>query len=206
MGLFDRIAEKIKSHDPAEHRTEETSSPQTPWTGGELVLAPSSHTAEECFYGDGEYRIAFRVNDSFKPAKSHAGEVEMPHTYAPHDEYGVEGAYPYLAVQCDDAVYGAVEAYKEGGTVPGALELTPLSGTLAGFHDAAERVKFYFRAKIEYYGSLMYFYGMDLCGGTLENQGLCMVYPKVLAGTEAERRLMSVLDEAAETCTEERMA
>lgn len=194
MGLFDRIAEKFKSHDPAEHRTEETSSPQTPWSGGELVLAPSSHAAEEYFYGEVEYRISFRVNDAFKPAKSHAGEVEMLHTYAPYDEYGEEGAYPCLAVQCDDAVYGAVEAYKEGGTVPGALELTPLSGT------------FYFRAKTEYYGSLMYFYGMDLCGGTLENQGLCMVYPKELAGTEAERGLMALLDEAAESFTEERLA
>lgn len=194
MGLFDRIAEKFKSHDPAEHRAEEDAPFRSAWTGGELVLAPSSHTAEECFYGDGEYRIAFRVNDSFKPAKSHAGEVEMPHTYAPYDEYGEEGTYPYLAVQCDDAVYGAVEAYKEGGTVPGALELTPMSGT------------FYFRAKIEYYGSLMYFYGMDLCGETLENQGLCMVYPKELAGTETERRLMSVLDEVAESYREERKA
>ena len=52
----------------------------------------------------------------------------------------------------------------------------------------------------------MYFYGMDLCGGTLENQGLCMVYPKAMAGTEAERKLEAVLDKAAESWAEEREA
>ena len=118
--------------------------------------------------------------------------VEMLHTYAPDSEYGVEGACPSLAVQCDDEVYCAVEAYKETGAVPEALALTPLSGPC------------YFKARIEYYGNLMYFYGMDLCGGTLEHHGLCMVYPKALAGTEAEGKLTAVLDEAAESWSEER--
>lgn len=186
MGLFDRFAEKRKSQDLPEAGNHK---------GWEILLAPSSHLAEEVFYGeDSEYRISFRVNDAFRPAKSHAGEVEMLHTYAPDSEYGEEGACPSLAVQCDDEVYCAVEAYKETGTVPEALALTPLSG------------KFYFRARIEYYGNLMYFYGMDLCGGTLENQGLCMVYPKAMAGTEAERKLEAVLDKAAESWAEEREA
>ncbi|WP_297870700.1 hypothetical protein [uncultured Oscillibacter sp.] len=186
MGLFDRFAEKRKSQDLPEAGNHK---------GWEILLAPSSHLAEEVFYGeDGEYRVSFRVNDAFRPAKSHAGEVEMLHTYAPDSEYGEEGACPSLAVQCDDEVYCAVEAYKETGTVPEALALTPLSGP------------FYFKARIEYYGNLMYFYGMDLCGGTLEHHGLCMVYPKALAGTEAEGKLTAVLDEAAESWSEEREA
>lgn len=166
---------------------------------GLIILAPSSHTVEDEIYGEetdeGEYivyRISFKVNDSFKEAKSHAGEVEMLNTYAPASEYGEEGTYPYLAIQIDDAVYMAVEEFKEKGTFTGAMEITPLSG------------KFHFKARMEYYGYIMYFYGMDRCDGVWENNGLCMVYPKAYAGTENERKLMQVLDEAAESYCEEK--
>jgi len=158
-----------------------------------IVLAPSSHTVEDEFYGadDIEYRISFTVNDAFKEAKSHAGEVNMLNTYTPANEYGKEGTYPYLAIQIDNNVYNAVEEFKETGTFTGAIDLTTLSG------------KFYFKAKMEYYNYFMYFYGMDLCSGSLENYGLCIVYPKVYAGTENERKLMHVLDEAAESYHED---
>lgn len=158
-----------------------------------IVLASSSHTVEDVVYGDGDskYRISFKVNDAFKEANSHAGEVEMLNTYAPEDEYGEEGTYPYLAIQIDDDVYSAVEEFKANGTVTGALDMTKLSG------------KFYFKAKIKYYDYIMYFYGMDRCDGYWENSGLCMVYPRAYAGTENETKLMKVLDEAAESYCEE---
>ena len=165
--------------------------------GKSIVLAPSFHMAEDEIYGDETdnggnevYRISFKVNDSFKEAKSHTGEVEMLHTYAPESEYGEEGTYPYLAIQLDDSVYMAVEEFKESGTFTSAMELTPLSG------------KFYFKAKIEYYGYIMYFYGLDRCDGVWENNGLCMVYPKTYVGTEIEKKLMQILDEAAESYSE----
>ena len=164
-----------------------------------IVPAPDSHILEDVIYGyeteNGDYipyRISFKVNDAFKEAKSHAGEVEMLNTYAPESEYGEEGSYPYLAIQLDDTVYMAVEEFKEKGTFTGAMEITPLSG------------KFYFKAKVEYYGYIMYFYGLDRCEGSWENNGLCMVYPKEYAGTENEIRLMQILDEAAESYHEER--
>lgn len=190
MEVFDRIAKKFKNLSPAEKQARKAE----PLPEGEIVLASSSHIAEEVFYGDGEYRTTFRVNDAFKSAKSHAGEVDMLHTYAPDTEYGEEGMYPCLAVLSDDVVYTAVEEFKETGIVKGVLEYTPLSGT------------FYFKARIRYYEHLMYFYGMDCCEGYFENQGLCLIYPKTLVGTETERRLMAVLDEAAESYREERKA
>lgn len=164
-----------------------------------IVPAPASHIVEDVVYGDEtedgdyiSYRISFKVNDAFKEANSHAGEVEMLNTYAPESEYGREGTFPYLAIQFDDTVYMAVEEFKEKGTFTGAMEITPLSG------------KFYFKAKVEYYGYIMYFYGLDRCEGSWENNGLCMVYPKEYAGTENEIRLMQILDEAAESYQEER--
>lgn len=162
----------------------------------DIVLASSFHTVEEEEYGDDDsrYLISFQVNDVFKEAKSHAGEVEMLNTYAPTDEYGKEGSFPYLAIQLDDEVYSAVEEFKEKGTFTGAIEITTLSG------------KFYFKAKMEYSEYMMYFYGMDRCDGFWENNGLCMVYPRAYVGTENERKLMKVLDEAAESYREERIA
>lgn len=160
----------------------------------DIVLAPSSHTVEDEVYGDDDskYLISFKVNDAFKEAKSHAGEVEMLNTYAPIDEYGEEGTFPYLAIQLDDEVYNAVEEFKEKGTFTGAIEITTLSK------------KFYFKAKMEYYEYMMYFYGMDRCDGFWKNNGLCIVYPKVCVGTENEIKLMNVLDEVAESYREER--
>lgn len=160
----------------------------------DIILSSSFHIAENEISGedDGKYRISFRVNDAFKEVKSHAFEVEMLHTYAPADEYGREGGLPYLAMLMDDKVYYAVEEFKETGTFSGAMELTPLSG------------RFYFKAKMEYYGDIMYFYGLDRCDGFWENNGLCMVYQKAYLGTEQEKKLMQVLDEAAGSYQEER--
>ncbi len=182
MGLFQKITKIIHTPEQEEHKLED------------IVLAPSSHTVEDEMYEDEDvkYRISFQVNDVFKEAKSHAGEVDMLSTYAPEDEYGTEGAVPYLAVQMDDEVYCAVEEFKENGTFTGAMEITPLSGN------------FYFKGKMEYYGDIMYFYGMDRFGGSWENNGLCLVYPKGYAGTENEQKLMRVLDEAAESYREEK--
>lgn len=162
----------------------------------EIVLASSSHTVEEDEYGeeDSEYLTSFQINDAFKEARSHAGEVEMLHTYAPSKEYGEEGTYPYLAVHLDNPVYKTVEEFKEKGTFPGAIELTKLSG------------KFYFKAKMEYCQHMMYFYGLDRLDGFWENNGLCMVYQKEYVGTENEKKLMSVLDEVAESYKEEKKA
>ncbi|MCM1326496.1 MAG: hypothetical protein NC094_04700 [Bacteroidales bacterium] len=162
----------------------------------DIVPAQTSHEVEDESYGDNDskYKISFRLNDAFKEAKSHAGEVEMLNTYAPAKEYGEEGALPYVAIMCDDSVYTAVEEFKEKGIVEKAIELTPLSG------------RFYFKAKIEYYGDIMYFYGLDRCGGFWENNGLCMIYPKAYMGTENEAKLMKILDEAAESYQEEKIA
>lgn len=182
MGLFQKIAKMIHTPDQEEHKLED------------IVLASSSHIVEDEIYGDedSKYLISFQVNDAFKEAKSHAGEADMLSTYAPEEEYGTEGAVPYLAVQMDDEVYCAVEEFKEKGTFTGAMEITPLSGN------------FYFKGKMEYYGDIMYFYGLDRSGGFWENNGLCMVYPKEYAGTENEQKLMRVLDEAAESYREEK--
>ena len=161
----------------------------------DIVISSSYHTVEEEEFAedDSVYAISFSINDSFKEAESHAAEVIMLNTYAPDDEYGDEGKIPYVAIQVDDSVYEPVEEFKDTGTFKGAIELTPLSG------------KFYFKAKREYYGNIVYFYGLDRCDGFWQNNGLCMVYPKSYVGTENEVKLMRVLDEVAESYSERRI-
>lgn len=195
MGLFDKIAKIIDLMDMGENNIESIVQNRNMNRQEDIVLLPSSHIVEAEEYGDDDskYRITFRINDAFKEAMSHAGEVMMLNTYALEEEYGEEGKLPYVAIQIDDGVYCSVEEYKESGTFDGAIEITPLSG------------KFYFKAKKEYYGDMMYFYGLDRCDGFWENNGLCIVYPKVYVGTENEVKLMRVLDEVAESYNEEKM-
>lgn len=189
MGFFDKIGDIIKIADKTVNNVEDIVE-----TTENIVIASSYHTVKDDFYGDGDskYIISFQLNDSFKEAQSHAGEVEMLNTYAPFDEYGEEGTYPYVAMQLDDKVYDAVSEFKEKGTFTGGIEIIPLTN------------HFYFKAKMEYYGYMMYFYGLDRCDGSWENNGLCIVYPKKYVGTENERVLMNVLDKAAESYSEER--
>lgn len=196
MELFNKISKIIKAMDTAANNEMHREENNTMAVGEDIVLASSSHIVEDDVYGNGDsvYHVSFQLNDTFKEAKSHAGEIELLNTYSPADEYGQEGTYPYLAIQLDDAVYHAVAEFKKSGTFTGALDITPLEG------------KFYFKAKMNYYQHMMYFYGLDRCDGFWENNGLCIVYPKSYAGTENEIRLMQVLDKAAESYQEKKNA
>jgi hypothetical protein len=62
--------------------------------------------------------------------------------------------------------------------------------------------KFFFKAKKEYYGDMMYFYGFDRCDGFWENNGLCLVYPKSYVGTSDEEELIKMFDELVESYVE----
>ena len=131
----------------------------------------------------------YMVDKAFKPADSHAGEVALLCTYAPHAEYGEEGVRPYIAVLNDDDVYCAVEEYKESNTFDGAISIESVDGI------------FLFKAKREYYEDMMYFYGFELDDEEAywSKAGLCLVYSKEYVGKKEEEKLMQVLDEAAKS-------
>lgn len=159
-----------------------------------ISLASTSRIVEGQMYGgDQLYKVSFCINDSFYEFDSHAGEVEMSYVYSPDEdsvEQQVDENAPYIAILSDGVVYSAVSEYKTKGSFKGSRELTPLSG------------RFLFKAKKEYYDQQMYFYGFDRCDGFWENNGLCLVYPNDLRGTEIEQELMKVLDKAASTYQE----
>ena len=147
-----------------------------------IHLAFQTHTISDEYIG-----YAYDVDRSFKQAKSHAGEVELLCTYAPDKEYGSEGSIPCIALVDDDSVFSAVDEFIESGKVDNAAELTPLTG------------KFIFKAKVEYYGDIMYFYAFVHNSEYRMQAGLCLIYPENYSGTEDEKNLIKVLDAAAES-------
>lgn len=89
-----------------ESATTTEKAPNTRNTMENIVLAPTSRIVEDEVYGDDDsvYTMSFQLNDTFKESNSHAAEAEMLHTYAPTEEYGEEGTYPYVAIQLDNGL------------------------------------------------------------------------------------------------------
>ena len=159
---------------------------------GKVILAPTSHLVEDEFDG---VTISFKLNDSFVHMESHAMEVPIVEVYAPgcdpeYDDID-EATFPSICLLCEDVAYEACESFKETGAVPDALECQALKGI------------FKFRAKLKYdNGLLIYMYGFDMADGAWENTALCVIYPKEYEGTDDEKRLITVLDEAARSYKE----
>lgn len=145
-----------------------------------IVLSGNTHIIKDEYIG-----LEYSIDCSFKEAKSHS-EIELLCTYAPNDEYGSEGDFPYIAIQ-DDTVFCAIDEYRDTGKVESAIELCPLSG------------KFLFKAKCKYYKYMMYFYAFEREHDLFSQAGLCLVYPVDYIGTENEARLIKVLDDSAAT-------
>lgn len=205
MGLFDKLVKGLgefatgvvdgminNSPTLTTYAVNHLKAAQTPATQSErIVLSPSSRIVKHDFLDN---VVSFRLNDAFRPAQSHAGEVSMLFTYAPGKEYGDEGSFPYIAIQEDDVIYNAVSEFEENGKVKNAIEMQALSG------------KFLFKAKKNYYNDIIYFYGFSDDNGFFEKAGLCVVYQKEYVGTDDEKKLMQALDEAAASFEETKTA
>ena len=158
-----------------------------------IILANKTHTVSDEIY---DYNVSFDIDDSFVYAKFNPAEILVLQMY---NWEGSEENFidtPLLAIQEDEGVFCAVEEYLKTGTVKDAVELIPLTG------------KFLFRLKKESEECdgrkyLICFYGYCLGGDPDYCMGICMNYPKEYEGTENERLLLKVLDEAAESYKEE---
>lgn len=144
-----------------------------------------------------DYKITFQINNSFCEVKSHAMEILRVFIYAPgydpeFDESIDESSVPCFTID-EASNYEIIDEYKETGTFTGAMELVPLSG------------KFLFKAKIDHGNSIEYFYAIDACDGGYSNVAFCMTYPKSYKDTDDEKKIMSYLDEIAESYVEERI-
>lgn len=163
-------------------------------TGSRFQLSGTKHWVEETGYcDDAEYVAKFFIDKVFENIDSPACEVEMLNVYAPNKQNVVPGSKPYVGIFLENFAYQAVEEYKRGRTVTGAMDLTPLTG------------RFYFKAKKEYHGDMVYFYGLDRFDGFWQNNALGVVYPRAYVGTSDEIKVMKMLDEVADSYTETRV-
>lgn len=190
--VFDSVKDAVNKSSDKKEEKNSVDSKKDAVNKDAIKLANSKHWVETTEYcdDDKEYQVKFMIDDTFKEADSHAAELVMLNTYSPNSEYGEEGKRPYVGILMDDFVYESVEEFKNSKTVKGAIELSPLNG------------KFFFKAKKEYYGDMMYFYGLDRCDGMWENNGLCLVYQKSYVGTPDEEQLIKMFDELAESYVE----
>ena len=188
-GVIDSVKDVVDGMDnKASKETKDATVNKGVSSGSTFKLANSTHVYEDTDYcDDDEYTIRYTIDDSFEEDDCGAGEVSFMNTYS---QNGKSCDLPYVAVQNDNFIYNAVEAFKEKGSFPGAIDLVPLSG------------KFYFKAKKEYGDNMAYFYGLDRCDGFWVNNGLCIVYPKSYVGTEDEKKAMQVLDVVADSYVE----
>ena len=145
-------------------------------TNDNIVLSGEKHwiSADDSIY---EYEI----DSSFKAAEDHPEEFWVISVYAPDKETWTENDLPNVCILQDEWISYAVQQFKEYGTFQNALEAEPADGS-----------EFLFKAKIEYYGNMMYLYCHEKY-----NICFCINYPMEYVGTEKEEILKWVLDEAA---------
>lgn len=163
-----------------------------------IEISGASHSVEQRFKDlDGNmYRRIFQIDNNFCEFKSTEWAEMLLHLYAPG--YGTkekrmahENSFPRFAMlPCDEEVGKAIREFSSKRKIKGGIELVPLTGI------------FLFKAKKEYHGNMMYFYA----GGVVENVGLCMIYPLSYVGTENEKKLMNILDTAADSYREEKLS
>lgn len=144
------------------------------------------------FHNDEEIEYSFMISGDFVNVKSHAMEIDTAFIYEPEangTNVKVDFNKPYIFTSAgDETVYLLVEEFKETGTVDGLIE-------------KYENRQILFKCKTDYYGQTMVLYGMDR-GTIWENCGIALVYNKDIEGTPLEEKLIKILDEAAETYTE----
>ena len=188
-GVIDSVKDVVDGMDnKVSKETKDDTQSKSVSSGGRFILANSTHVYEGTDYADdAEYTVRYTIDDSFEEDDCGAAEVCFMNTYSADNN---PSNLPYVAVQNDNFFYDAVEAFKEKGTFPGAVDLVPLSG------------KFYFKAKKAYGDNMAYFYGLDRCDGFWINNGLCIVYPKSYVGTEDEIKVMKLLDDVADSYVE----
>ena len=163
-----------------------------------IEISGASHPVEKCFKDlDGNmYRRTFQIDNSFCEFKSTEWAEMLLHLYAPgydtkEKRMAHENSFPRFAMlPCDEEVGKAIREFSSKRKIKGGIELVPLTGI------------FLFKAKKEYHGNMMFFYA----GGIVENVGLCMTYPLSYVGTENEKKLMNILDTAAESYREEKLS
>ena len=162
-----------------------------------IVLNGTTHKAETPYFNKPQcprYLVSFDIDTAFHRyigIKSATHYVYSP-DYDPTKDKGSlkDDMLPAVMILYDEKLERVVNSCIKKGSCKGVTDIVPMNGY------------FDFKAKMEYKGDLMYFYSVNLCAGELSHFLLTVIYPKSYENTENERKLMDLLDMAANTFSE----
>lgn len=140
-----------------------------------------------------DVQSSFELPESFTEFESYA-EPEMCYLYMydSSDAENIDLNKPFICITPENYAYRAVESFLKTGKAEGVSCFEPVSGG-----------KMLFKAKnVDYFGQVVYFYGFARGNEDGDYMGLAMTYCRDVVGTPLEKKLMSILDHAAETYEE----
>lgn len=141
-----------------------------------------------------EYNVSFMLSGDFIEFESNC-EFDPSFQYEPYsdaDYTEYDESLPSIFIGPNNTVYNAAENYIKNGSSVGR-----------DFNKIDSKY-FLFRTKLEYFGQVLYAYAFA-SGTTQEYNMLGLTYNHDIEGTPLERKLISALDEAAETYKETRI-
>lgn len=185
MGLGELISGLIKGNEP--NKTEAPAH-------GELRGEYHWVSFDEYASGGGEeicFRCRMLMDKSFEEFDPGSAEITLSYGL------GAKGLLPedsdiQIMVDCGSHAFRRIKEYREKGTFEGAGEIWRMAG----------RTLFRADCRLTTANKRMYFYALDRCGGFWEDNGICLIYPEELHGTELESRLRTALDIAANSYEE----
>lgn len=166
----------------------------------------SSRCVKETFYdgedADIEIEFSFMLSGDFLTDSTNAGEIDYCAAYEPDsdDDYASEAFdsdKPYFIITnaAENEIYELIEKYKNEGTPSNVYSFERVG-------DLGEKI--YFRATTKLREDVLYFYAIDR-GLLWENNYIGVLYPYAVRGTELEKKLMTIVDEAAHSYNERRI-
>ena len=174
-------------------------------TTDSTLIASGSQPAKEATVFEGIYfdeadgkevqiKYSFSISGDFIETEIAAMEVHNSFLYFPLSDDKVDyEKMPYLIIvnAAENFIYNAIEAYKNNKTIPEALTF-----------EAIDSGKVYYKAKINYFGQILYMYALDR-GFLWKNSYIGVVYNTDVLDTLLEKKLIAAVDQVAATYKEE---
>lgn len=166
-------------------------------------LPKPSRCVSESFYdgedSDIEIEFSFMLSGDFLTDSSGAGEIDYCAVYEPdsdddHASETFDSDKPYFIITnaAENEIYELIEKYKHEGTPSSVYSFERVG-------DLGEKI--YFRATTKLREDVLYFYAIDR-GLLWENNYIGVLYPYAVRGTELEKKLMAIVDEAVHSYNE----
>ena len=136
------------------------------------------------------FQMSYTVSDQFLPRISNSSELEMISFLISNEQTKDIGSFPYIAIIESELIQLYVDDF--------------LSKTKNDSIFKVTNNKFLFKAKVQYYNDIIYFYAFERKDSFKGYAGFSLVYPNTILGTEYENILIEEFDNVSETFKQEK--